>query len=251
MKQNTCWYRFVWRLAIALILAVCLWLVSPLPAAAQSIEESFQLTYEPVSFSKSEVHGSEAFSATIQGRATCTKDLPLPISEASITSHIIAEHKVSGATITLNSSYTVTIKPFPSKKGDTAEINQVVPLKFPAQAESGDYNIIGQIIEAKVKVAFVWVEVTEYLHQPQLMGSLKYIAPESPSTSEPTTISTPEPTTTSTPESTTPTPTQEPAPPEAPVSIEYVIPWWVWLIVAIAVATTAVNIVWFLRQRIL
>jgi hypothetical protein len=142
-------------LALTLILTVSLWLISPLPAAALSLADYFQLSYDPVSFSKNEIHGSEAFHATIVGHATCSKDLPVPASEGSITSRIIAEHTVSGASVTLNSSYTISIKPFPSKEGDTIEINQDVPLKFPAQAESGDYNIIGQLIEAKVRVAFI------------------------------------------------------------------------------------------------
>jgi len=155
-------------LALVLILTVSLWLISPLPAAALSLADYFQLSYDPVSFSKNEIHGSEAFHATIVGRATCSKDLPVSASEASITSRIIAEHAVTGTSVILNASYTISIKPFPSKEGDSIEINQDVPLKFPAQAESGDYNIIGQLIEAKVKVAFIWGAVTDYLPQDQL-----------------------------------------------------------------------------------
>jgi len=207
MRQKTYRHRLVWGLVIALILAVPLWTISPLPAVAQSVEEYFQISYDPVSFSKNEIHGSEVFDATIHGRATCTKDLPVSASEAIITSRVVATHTVSGTRVTLNPSYTVTIKPFPSKEGDTTEINQVVPLQFPAQAESGDYNVIGELIEAKVKVVFVWGD-----------------APES----------TPTP---------TPTPTPASAPPESGIT------WWVWLIVAVAVATTMVNIVWYLRHR--
>ena len=222
------------RLAIALILAVSLWLISPLPAAAQSVADYFQLSYDPVSFSKNEINGSEAFHATIVGRATCTKNLPVPVSEASITWRVVAEHAVSGTSVTLNSSYTISIKPFPSKAGDTTEINQDVPLTFPAQAESGDYNIIGQLIEAKVKVAFLWGKVTDYLPQDQLMGSVEYIAPE------PTPASA---------AAATPTPTLTPPHTETPASPEHGIAWWVWLIVAIAAAATAMNLIWFLRHR--
>ncbi len=219
---------------LALTLALSLCLVSAAPAAALSLAEYFQLSYDPVSFSKNEIQGSETFYATIKGRATCSKDLPVSASEASITSRIIAEHAVSGASVTLNASYTISIKPFPSKAGDTIEINQDVPLKFPAQAESGDYNIIGQLIEAKVKVAFIWGAVTDYLPQDQLMGSVKYTAPESPPASAPAATATP-----------TPTPPDT----ETPASPEYGIAWWVWLIVAIAGATTVMNLAWFLRHR--
>ena len=230
MRQKPYWHRLVWGLVIALILAVPLWTINPIPAVAQGVEEYFQISYDPVSFSKNEIHGSDVFYATISGRATCTKDLPVSASEASITSRIVATHTMSGTRVTLNSSYTVTIKPFPSKEGNTTEINQVVPLQFPAQAESGDYNVIGELIEAKVKVLFIWGKVTEYLPQSQLMGSIKYTAPESTPTPTPTPTSTP-----------TPTPTS--APPESGIT------WWVWLIVTVAVATTIVNIIWYLRHR--
>jgi len=216
-------------LALILILTIALWLISPLPVAAQNVADYFQLSYDPVSFSQNEIQGSKVFYATIVGRATCNNNLPVSVSEASITSRVIAKHTVNGTSVTLNSSYTVTIKPFPSKEGDTFEINQDVPLKFPAQAESGDYNIIGKLVEAKVKVAFVWGAVTDYLPQDQLMGSVQYTAPESTPQSEPVPIP--------------PETQQAPAPPE------HRIVWWVWLLVAIAGATTTMNIIWFLRHR--
>jgi len=217
------------HLVIALILAVLLWLITPFPAVAQNVEEYFQFSYDSVSLSKDKIRGSEVFHVTILGRVACTKDLPVPVSEASIASRVVAEHKVGGIRVTLNSSYTLTIKPFPSKEGDTFKIDQVAPLQFPAQAESGDYNIVGEIIEAKIKIGFGWISVTEYLPQNQLMDSVKYTAP--PRT--PASASAP-----------TPTPTTEPAP------VEYGIPWWVWLIVAAAIVTTVFNIVWYLRHRI-
>ena len=229
-----------WRLAIALIMAVSLWTINPIPTAAQDLSEFFLLSYEPVTFDKSEINGSEVFHATIAGRATCAQDLPMSISEASITSQVVAEHVTSGTTVTLNASYTVTIKPFPSKKGETAEINQAVTLQFPAQAESGDYNVIGEIIEAKVKIGFGSLDVTGYLPRMQLMGSLKYSASESTPMPTPTPTPTPKPTPTPTP---TPVPTPTPAPSQSGMA------WWVWLIVAVAVATTAANIIWYLRHR--
>ena len=232
----------MWRLAIALIMAVSLWTISPLPTAAQNLEEYFQFNYEPVSFSKNEIHGSEVFYATIRGHVTSTKDSPVSVSEASFTSRVVAEHTVSGTRVTLISSYTVTIKPFPSKEGDTAEINQVVPLQFPAQAELGDYNVIGELIEAKVKVGFGWLDISGYLLQDQLIGSLKYIAPETTPTPAPSPTPTPTP-----PPTPTPTPTPTPAP--TPMPPERGLAWWVWLIIAIAVITLVVNIVSLLRRR--
>jgi len=232
MKQKTYRYGLVLQLLIALLLALFLSLAGSFPAAAQNLEDYFQLSYEPVSLSKDEIHGSEVFQATIAGRAICSKDLPVSATEASITSRVVAEHKAGGGRVTLNSSYVVTIKPFPSKEGDIAEINQVVPLKFPAQAESGDYDIIGELIEAKVKVGIGWLKVTDYLPKKQHMSSVKYIAPES--TSEPE-----------------PAPTTAPTPAPTPITIPqwYGLPWWVWLIVAVAVITTIINIACCLRRR--
>ena len=221
----------MWRLAVALTLAGAFSLMSASPASAQDLSENFQLSYDPVTFDKNEIQGSEVFHVTIAGRATCIQDLPISASEATLTSQVIAEHVASGTKVTLNSSYTISIKPFPSKKGETAEISQAVPLQFPAQAESGDYNVIGKIIEAKVKVGPIPLDVTAYLPQDQLIGSLKYIAPGV----------TPTP-------ALTPTPT--PAPTPTPESPQCGITWWVWLIVAIAVATTVVNIVSLLRRHI-
>ena len=243
--------KFMWRLAIVLMLAIPIWLAGSLPVFAQSLDEYFELTYEPVSFSKSEIHGSEVFQAVILGHAACIKDLPVSASEVSITSSVIAEQLSSGNSVTLNSSYTVTIKPFPSKAGDTTEINQAVALQFPAQAAAGDYSVIGKLVEAKVKIGFGWVDVSGFLPQDQLMGSLKYIAPESTSTTAPTptpsTAPTPTLTTPSTPVPPTPTPSSMPTP--APTPPQRGITWWVWLIVAAAVTTTVINIIWFLRHR--
>lgn len=240
MKQKTYRYSLAWQLLIALLLALFLSLVSSFPAAALSLEDYFQLSYEPVSLSKNEIHGSEVFQATIAGRAACSKDLPVPATEASITSRVVAEHKAGGGRVTLNSSYVVTIKPFPSKEGDIAEINQVVPLKFPAQAESGDYDIIGELIRAEVKVGVVPLEVTDYLPKKQSMSSVKYTAPES--TSEPEPVPIPAPVE-------TPAPAETPAPNFLTTLQWYGLPWWVWLIVAVAVITTIVNIACCLRRR--
>ena len=247
-------HRAVWRLAVALTLAGALCLMSPSPASAQDLNPAdyFQFSYDPVSFDKSEIHGSEVFYATIAGRATCTKDLPVSASEAKITSQVVAVHTVSGTKVTLNSNYTVAIKPFPAKKDDTAEINQAVPLQFPAEATSGDYNIIGKIVEAKVKVTFVWLNVTGYFPQEQPMGLVKYTASESSATLPPPSVP-PTPSAaplTSSPPS-TPPPTPEPtlAPASSPEPPEPIIPWWAEMIVLVAAVAVVFNIVRFLRHR--
>ena len=241
----------MWRLAVALTLAGALSLMSSSPASAQDLSENFQLSFDPVTFDKTEIQGSEVFHATIAGRATCIQDLPISASEATLTSQVIAEHVASGTKVTLNSSYTISIKPFPSKKGETAEISQAVPLQFPAQAESGDYTVIGEIIEAKVKVG-LWIEVTGYLPQSQLMGSLKFIAPQSTPTPAPAPAPVPPPAPAPAPPpapAPAPPPAPTPTPTSPPIPPEHGLAWWVWSIVAVAVATTVMSIIWFLRHR--
>jgi len=194
MRQDFIRLGFIWHVVIALVLAILLCLTSSPPAAAQSVEEYFQISYEPVSFSKTEIHGDEVFTATIQGRASCTKDLPMSVSEARITGHVIAEHRVSGTTVTLNSSYTTTVKPFPDKLGDTIDISEVIYLQFPDQSESGDYDIIGKLDKVEIPFLFGWVNFRNYLPQDldQPMGTLKYI----PGDESPTPTLTPTPTAT-------------------------------------------------------
>ena len=176
-RQKHGWCSCLWRLSTVLVLAVVLCLIHLPPASAQDLnpKDYFQLSYDPVTLDKNEIQGSEVFHVNIAGRATCTQDLPMPASEASVTSKIIARHTASNTMVTLNPGYTITVKPFPSKKDETAEIKQSVPLQFPSQAEPGEYSIIGKIIEAKIKI-LVWVPVTSYLPQEQPMGKVKYTA---------------------------------------------------------------------------
>ena len=235
----------MWRLVFALIMAVTLCLISTSPTSAQSLADYFQISYDPESFDKTEIEGNEVSHGTIAGRATCTRDLPMNVSEASIVSQVVAIHATSGATVTLNSSYTVNIKPFPSKQGETTEISQVVPLQFPPQAESGDYEVIGKISEAKVKVGPMPIDVTAFLPQEQQMGTLKYTAPESAEIP----AEQPPPPTTETSAPPAPLPATTDAINPALMPTETILPWWVWLIVAVAVATTVLNIAWFLSRR--
>ncbi len=175
MRQKTFQVGVVRHLVIALILALCLVPINSSPVFALSVAEYFSYTYE-VTISQAEVQGSEVFYATAIGQATCTKDLPLPVSTAQITSRIIAEHQVTGAEVILNPSYTITIDPFPNKKGDTSQESVSVPLAFPAGSESGTYNVIGQLVEAQVYSLVVWVDVTDYLPSSEAAGSVTYLS---------------------------------------------------------------------------
>jgi hypothetical protein len=172
----------LWCVVAAVISAIPLLITGSPPAAAWSAEDYFQISYEPVSYSKTEIHGDEVFYATIEGSATCTNDLPIPVSALRITARVIAEHNESGNKVTLNSSYTTTIEPFPDSAGETIEISRVIPLKFPPYSESGEYSITGEIEGAQVKALFMWIDVPGDISQDQPMGSLSYIAEGEPST---------------------------------------------------------------------
>jgi len=229
----------VYRIVTALILAMVFLLFISIPVTAQSIEDYFRFSYDPVTFSKKEVHGAEVFYATISGRVACIKELPVRPSGAKMTSRVVAEQAVSGDRVIyrviLNSSYTVAIDPFPSKRGDVAEINIDVPLEFPAGAESGDYSVKAELTEAEVKIGFGTINVTAYLPRYQQMGTVKYAAEESTPTS-PSEHTTPAP---------SPMPKPEPTLPQGGLT------WWVWLIIGIAVATTVWNLIWYVRHRTL
>jgi len=169
-----------WRLLVALILALYLVPIGSYPVAAQSAEDLFNITYE-VSLSKTEINGSEVFYATIQGEARCKEDLEFPynlVSEARITGRVTATHQAIGAKVTLNSSYTVTIDPFPTKKDDFIQSRVVVSLQFPDESQSGIYSVVGEPIEAKVNTLIGWFTVTSYLPSSQTMGSVTYVAPD-------------------------------------------------------------------------
>jgi len=169
-----------WRLLIALILALCLVPIGSSPAAALSVDDYFEITYE-VSLSKTEINGSEVFNATITVTATRNNnDFPLSLSpsEALITGRIIAEHQATGAKVTLNSSYTVEISPFP-QKGGTAQESEVVSLQFLEESQSGTYSVVGVLDKAEVNILIIgWLTVTSLLPESQTMGSVTYVAPD-------------------------------------------------------------------------
>ncbi len=179
MRRKFFWLGMAWRLLVALILALCLVPISSSQVAALSVDDYFEITYEPVEFSKTEIHGSEIFSATITVTAARNNnDFPLSLSpsEALITGRIIAEHQTTDAKVTLNSSYTVKISPFP-QKNETAQESEVVSLQFPEESQSGIYTVVGELIEAKIQV-IIWWDVTSYLPSSQTMGSVTYVAPD-------------------------------------------------------------------------
>lgn len=174
MKRSLFQVRVLWRLLIAFVLAIYLVSASVAPVAALSPSDYYSFSYT-VQFSSTQITGSSIFQATVNATATCTNDFPVSATEASLTSRIIAVHQVSGVKVTLNPGYTVTIDPFPSQIGQTTSINQAVSLQFPQGSASGTYNIVVELIEARVKAIF-WISVTSYLPSSQAVGSVTYVS---------------------------------------------------------------------------
>jgi hypothetical protein len=165
--------RRIFKVIVVLLLCVLSAIaVDGRPVAAASLSDYFSYTYE-VSLDKSEIVGDEVFHAITAGKATCKKDFPVEISELKITSRVVARHQVSNTLVTLNPGYTVTIAPFPDRIGEVVEVTEQVPLQFDEASQTGTYEVIAELIEAKVK-AVVWLPVTGYLPPSKLVGSVTY-----------------------------------------------------------------------------
>ena len=162
--------------AIALTLVISLVFIGTPPVAAISLEDYFEISYD-FELSQTEIQGDEVFHATMAGEATCIETILVSLSEAEITFRIVAEPQAGGDSVTLNPSYTLTIKPFPDTKGDTFEIDENIPLQFPSGSESGNYDVVAELVEAKVKWSLGWIDATGYLPPPPAVGSVTYTAP--------------------------------------------------------------------------
>ncbi|MFC2022051.1 hypothetical protein ACFLTR_02400, partial [Chloroflexota bacterium] len=166
--------RLIQCTLVALTVALCLVLAVPGLASAQSPGEYYTFSFD-AQFSKNQVTESESFTATITAGAACIQNFPVSATEASITSRIVAENQANGARVTLNSGYTLTIDDFPSSAGENTSVEIIVPLQFPAGSVSGTYNVIAELVEAKVK-AIIWIPVTSYLASEQTAGTITYTA---------------------------------------------------------------------------
>ncbi len=158
------------RRTIPIIVMVLILLFNAVPLPAQNIMDYFTYTYS-ANLSKTDITGGETFSVTITGTATCSKDLWVAVSDASMTGRIVAEHQTTGARIVLNPSYNVTISPFPNKALQTAPATRVVSLQFPADSQPGSYRVVGELIDAQIYF-LIWFNVTQYLPARQSLGSL-------------------------------------------------------------------------------
>jgi hypothetical protein len=178
MKQHFYRNLSLWRMAAALLIVITLSLTTASPALALDLNPNdyFQFNFNAVTFDKSEVKAGEAFHYTITGSADCSKDLPLPVSEVTVTSQVIAKPASGGAAIVINPSYVIDIKPLPTKAGQSFNINQTVTLQFPDGSVPGSYYVVAQVISAKVKVLIATLDVTGSFPAESNMGTVKCIA---------------------------------------------------------------------------
>ncbi len=166
-------------LAVALIMASFVLVTGSNQATALSLEDYFSYSYQ-AQLSKASVSEGESFSVFVQGEAICKEDLPLSPSKAEVTSRVVAQHQMSGLGVTLNAGYSVTIQPFPAKKGERVPISQVVPLQFPKGSEPGAYQVVGQLESASVTVGPLSISVKQYLPQSQVVGTVTHVGGTSP-----------------------------------------------------------------------
>ncbi len=167
------------RAAVTLLAlaALCLLGLPPQAASALSLDEYFAYTVG-ADFSQDEVYAGEAFTAEISGEATCIQDLPFTASSATIKGRIVARHRTEDEEVTLNDSYTLTLNPFPNSAGESLESSVRVTLEFPEGSEPGEYDIVGELIEARVKVSFLQIPADSYLPDEYDFGSITLIADE-------------------------------------------------------------------------
>jgi len=164
--------KSAWRLLAAVIVSAFLALLSASPAFAFSFSDYFSYSYT-IQLSKTSVQSGESFQAIVTAQAVCNKDLPITPSAAYVSSRVIARHQDSGVVIVLHSGYKLELSSFPSKEGDTIQQNVSVPLLFPAGSPTGAYDVIGEVIEARVCI-LIWLDVTGQIPASQAIGTITY-----------------------------------------------------------------------------
>ena len=165
--------RLITVIALVGILSVLFFTSTARPVLALSIDDYFTYTYT-FAFSKTSLIGSETFMVTASVQASCKKDLPVSVSTASIVSKVVARHLQTGTEVILNARYSIDYLGFPNQKGQTASVSVQVPLSFPNGSPAGEYNISGRILEAKVSVLAITIDIAGYLPSSQAVGTVTY-----------------------------------------------------------------------------
>ena len=159
---------------IVLSLVTCFFKIgAPLVAALDlNPRNYFDITYN-TDLSKTRVQTGEIFSLSMEGTATCIKDLPVGIDRAELTLRISAYDNNSNAKLVLTDDFVISIEPFPDWKNDSYQFMQNIDLVLPRNSSDGDYDILGQLISARIDG---W-DITEFI-PPELFtynfGTLTY-----------------------------------------------------------------------------
>lgn len=159
---------------IILSLVTCLFKISTPLVAALDLNplNYFDINYN-TDLSKAHVQAGEVFNLSIDGTATCIKDLPIGIDRAALTLRVSAHDKDSNTRIILTDDFVISIEPFPDWKNDSYQFEQSLALVFPRDSSDGNYEILGQLISARIDG---W-DITEFI-PPELFsfnfGTMKY-----------------------------------------------------------------------------
>jgi hypothetical protein len=253
MKQKI---RRISYLAAAVLIALVLSVFYAPPTRAESLSDSFIIKFDPVVYDHNEVAPGEAFQAIFKGHAECNKTLPLPVSEATITAQIVAKDTAGGAEVILNPEFSASINPFPHKQGETYDLNETIPLQFPAGTAPGQYRVTCKFLEAKGRV-LIWIDMSSYLPGDQDMGTIQCVLPGSSSETT-ATLKNPAPaqsatsltSTTPVTETTTP-PSSSALLPPAPSKEGWksFFSWWMILVIVVAVIAIFLIFIYGFRRR--
>jgi hypothetical protein len=170
------WLRRILTIFILMCILASSFLIFPAQKTqALSIDDYFVYTYN-FTFSKTTVTGSETFYVTVNGQATCIKDLFVPGSwiSSTVVSKVVAQHQQTGTEVVLNPNYTISYSGFPDKKGQSISESRDVELSFTNSSPAGSYNVIGQIIEVKATALGITLDFTSSFPSSQAMGSVTY-----------------------------------------------------------------------------
>ncbi len=168
------WLRRILTIFVMMCMLASSFLIFPAQKTqALSIDDYFVYTYD-FTFSKATVIGSETFYVTVNGRATYKKNPPLSVTEATVTSKVVAKQQQTGTEVVLNPEYSLVFSEFPNKDNTTVFKSVQVPLSFPAGSSAGVYSVTGYIIKASVKVVLGDISIIGYLPASQVMGTVTY-----------------------------------------------------------------------------
>ena len=232
------------RVVPSLLLAALACLALAPPALALDLDfdpaDYFQLTFDPITFDKTEVAPGEVFHTTIRGRATCEKDIPLPVSRVTVTLRAVARQALTGASYTIHPGFTIDIDPFPGDAGQTFEFDLPLDLQFPAGATPGDYSVVWQPVEAKARISFIWTDVTGLVPAEQPMGNIAVdaAAPAPPGTAPTGAAPVPPPASSAPPTAST-----------TPTTPGLVLSWWVLPLAGIILVIAVIGTILFLVLR--